>query len=65
MVELALEAHSSILVESFHTKEAEKRIYISKCVEDIRKVRDRSMAVAVVGCSLIPRFSCRVWLIWE
>ena len=39
MVELALEAHSSILVESFHTKEAEKRTYISKCVEDIRKVR--------------------------
>ncbi len=39
MVELALESHSSILVESYHTKEAEKRTYMSKCVEDIRKVR--------------------------
>lgn len=38
MVDLALEAHSSILVDSYHTKEAEKRTYISKCVEDIRKV---------------------------
>lgn len=38
MIELALEAHSSILVDSYHTKEAEKRAYISKCVEDIRKV---------------------------
>jgi len=37
MVDLALEAHSSILVDSYHTKEAEKRTYISKCVEDIRK----------------------------
>ena len=39
MVELALEAHSSILIESYHTKEAEKRTYINKCIEDIRKVR--------------------------
>ena len=38
MVDLALEAHSSILIDSYHTKEAEKRTYISKCVEDIRKV---------------------------
>ena len=38
MVELALEAHSSILIDSFHTKDTEKRTYISKCVEDIRKV---------------------------
>ena len=38
MIELALEAHSSILVDSYHTKETEKRAYISKCVEDIRKV---------------------------
>jgi len=38
MVDLALEAHSSILIDSYHTKEMEKRTYISKCVEDIRKV---------------------------
>lgn len=38
MVELALEAHASILIDSSHTKEAEKRNYIVKCVEDIRKV---------------------------
>ena len=41
MVEQALEAHSSILIESYHTKEAEKRTYMSKCVEDIRKVSCR------------------------
>eukprot|EP00731_Ephydatia_muelleri_P019119 Em0011g1159a len=37
MVELALEAHTSILIDSSHTKEPEKRNYIVKCVEDIRK----------------------------
>ena len=39
MVELALDAHSSILIESYSTKEGERRTYIGKCVEDIRKVR--------------------------
>ncbi|CAI8010592.1 Ubiquitin carboxyl-terminal hydrolase 24, partial [Geodia barretti] len=37
MVELALDAHSSILIESYSTKEGERRTYIGKCVEDIRK----------------------------
>ena len=39
MLELALDAHSSILIESYHTKESERKTYINKCVEDIRKVR--------------------------
>ena len=39
MVELALESHASILIDSSHTKETEKKTYINKCVEDIRKVR--------------------------
>ncbi len=38
MVELALDSHSSILIDSYHTKDAEKKTYISKCVEDIKKV---------------------------
>ena len=38
MVELALDAHSSILIESYSMKESERRTYIGKCVEDIRKV---------------------------
>ena len=44
MVDLALEAHSTILIDSYHTKEAEKRTYISKCVDDIRKVGMHSAA---------------------
>lgn len=39
MVELALESHSTVLVDSYHTKDAEKKTYISKCVDDIKKVR--------------------------
>ena len=39
MVELALDSHHSILIESFHTKDSDKRYYIGKCVEDIKKVR--------------------------
>ena len=38
MVELALESHSTVLLDSYHTKEAEKKFYINKCVEDIKKV---------------------------
>ena len=38
MVELALNSHSSILIDSYHTKDAEKKTYIAKCVEDIKKV---------------------------
>ncbi len=38
MVELALESHSSILIDSTHTKEVEKRAYIGKCVDELRKV---------------------------
>lgn len=38
MVELALESHSTVLIDSYHTKDAEKKSYISKCVEDIKKV---------------------------
>ena len=38
MVELALDSHSSILIDSYHTKDAEKKTYIAKCVEDIKKV---------------------------
>ena len=49
MVELALDAHSSILIESYSTKESERRTYIGKCVEDIRKVRTFS----TVGTPLI------------
>ncbi|XP_019857623.1 PREDICTED: ubiquitin carboxyl-terminal hydrolase 24-like [Amphimedon queenslandica] len=37
MVELALDSHHSILIESFHTKDSDKRNYIGKCVEDIKK----------------------------
>ena len=39
MVELALDSHSSILIDSYHTKDAEKKTYIAKCVEDIKKVQ--------------------------
>ena len=38
MVELALESHCTILIDSYHTKDAEKKSYIKKCVEDIQKV---------------------------
>ncbi len=38
MVELALESHSTVLIDSYHTKDAEKKTYIAKCVEDIKKV---------------------------
>lgn len=38
MMELALDAHASILMDSSLTNEAEKRNYIEKCVKDIRKV---------------------------
>ena len=38
MVELALESHSTVLIDSYHTKDAEKKYYINKCVEDIKKV---------------------------
>ena len=57
MVELALDAHSSILIESYHTKDSERKTYISKCVEDIRKVRNlaldeiRHYSVCVCVCS--------------
>lgn len=53
MVELALDAHSSILIESYHTKESERRTYISKCVEDIRKVH-----------SLFPQKKISSSMIW-
>ena len=39
MVELALDSHSSILIDSYHTKDTEKKTYIAKCVEDIKKVQ--------------------------
>ena len=38
MVELALDSHYHILIDSFHMKDHERRIYINKCVEDIKKV---------------------------
>lgn len=38
MVELALESHSTVLIDSYHTKDAEKKYYINKCVDDIKKV---------------------------
>ncbi|XP_065904481.1 ubiquitin carboxyl-terminal hydrolase 24-like isoform X2 [Dysidea avara] len=37
MVELALDAHSAILIESTSARDSEKKAYISKCVEDIKK----------------------------
>jgi ubiquitin carboxyl-terminal hydrolase 9/24 len=37
MVELALNSHYSILIDSFHIKDSDKRVYIGKCVEDIKK----------------------------
>ena len=40
MVELALESHCTVLIDSYHTKDAEKKNYITKCVEDIKKVSD-------------------------
>ena len=47
MVELALDSHSSILIDSYHTKDAEKKTYIAKCVEDIKKV---SFCVVIHRC---------------
>ena len=47
MVELALDSHSSILIDSYHTKDAEKKTYIAKCVEDIKKV---SSCVVIHRC---------------
>ena len=38
MIELALDAHSSILIESTSARESEKKAYIAKCVDDIKKV---------------------------
>ncbi len=38
MAEQALDAHCSILVDSTHSKDAERKVYIGKCVEDIKKV---------------------------
>ena len=38
MVELALNSHCTILIDSFHIKDSEKRAYLGKCVEDIKKV---------------------------
>jgi len=38
MVELALDAHSSILIESTSARDSEKKAYIAKCVDDIKKV---------------------------
>lgn len=35
---MALDAHSSILIESYSMKESERRTYIGKCVDDIKKV---------------------------
>lgn len=55
MVDLALEAHSSILIDSYHTKEAEKRTYISKCVDDIRKVGVHTAAQSdTLSAMLLP-----------
>ena len=39
MAEQALDAHCSILVDSTHSKDAERKLYIGKCVEDIKKVK--------------------------
>ena len=39
MAEQALDAHCSILVDSTHSKDVERKVYIGKCVEDIKKVR--------------------------
>lgn len=38
MIELALDAHSSILIESTSARDSEKKAYIAKCVDDIKKV---------------------------
>ena len=38
MVELALDSHYHILIDSFHMKDNERRVYINKCVEDVKKV---------------------------
>ena len=51
MVELALESHSTILIDSYHTKEAEKKSYINKCVEDIKKVSEDGGMLSIVATS--------------
>ena len=38
LVELALEEHLAILSDSYTVKDQVKRNYVSKCVEDIKKV---------------------------
>ena len=57
MVELALDSHHSILIESFHTKDSDKRHYIGKCVEDIKKVKihveEREGGYCTCACRMI------------
>ncbi len=37
-VELALNSHYSILIDSYHIRDQERRLYIGKCADDIKKV---------------------------
>ena len=49
MIELALDAHSSILIESTSARDSEKKAYIAKCVDDIKKVLCARVRVCVVS----------------
>ena len=49
MIELALDAHSSILIESTSARDSEKKAYIAKCVDDIKKV----LCVRVCACACV------------
>ena len=51
MVELALDSHCTVLIDSYHAKEAEKKGYIAKCVEDIKKVG------GACGCGMWVEFA--------
>ena len=47
-VELALNSHYSILIDSYHTRDQERRLYIGKCADDIKKVTLNAITLCIV-----------------
>lgn len=61
MVELALDSHYHILIDSFHMKDHERRVYINKCVEDIKKVwhvQSSAFAFFMATAAVVHKIVC-------
>lgn len=64
MVELALNSHYSILIDSYHVKDTERRLYISKCADDIKKVVDLYPMYMYIVVIILVHIQCILVHVW-